>query len=236
MPYFESRLRINFESLDKIKEIFIICEKLGIQNLILEPSNDIIKIPYKLKEQLQKLTSIKLFYRFTLAENSVKELKIKLRKYNNCAEILAIESPNIDIQLFAATDTRVDLLSFSSYNILKTISQGVISLVGQNNKFVEFSLIPLTSNNRSFQSKAFRKLYRSLHMVLKNKTKFIISGNFHNLCDLRHPRALASISHTLIGIPLIEAKKAFSTNVELLVQTVLKRRNKNIFEEGVELI
>ncbi len=236
MSYFESRLKVNFKNLDEINEKLKLCEQLRIRNLILEPKNNLLEINPKIKDSLQKLTEINLFYRITLLDKNLKELKKHIKLCKNNPEIISIESTSQDIQKYAATDTRIDLISFSDYNVLKTFSKGVLSLANQNNKFIEFSLTPIMSNYRSYQSKAFRKLHRSIKLAINSHAKFIISGNFNNLYDLRNPRALISICHTLLGIPLGEAKKAFSNNVKALLKKAEQRSNKFIFENGVELI
>jgi RNase P/RNase MRP subunit p30 len=236
LSYFEGRLKVNFENLDEIKETLKLCEKLRIKNLILEPENNILEINPKKKEYLQGLTKIKLFYRINLSGKNLREIKTKIKLCKNKQEVISIESTNQKIQEYVATDTRIDLLSFSDYHVLNSFSKGVLSLAIQNKKFIEFSLTPIMSNNRIYQSKAFRKLYRSIKLAINSHAKFIISGNFKDLYDLRNPRALISICHTLLGIPLGEAKKAFSKNVKLLLKNAEERTNKSIFEEGVELI
>ena len=49
MSYFESRLRVNFDDLNEIKEKLELCEKLGIKNLILEPKDDVQNISLEFK-------------------------------------------------------------------------------------------------------------------------------------------------------------------------------------------
>jgi RNase P/RNase MRP subunit p30 len=88
----------------------------------------------------------------------------------------------------------------------------------------------------ALQSKNFRKLYRYIQLALKLKVNFIISGNFDNLFDFRHPRALVSVCHTLLEMPLAKAKNAFSNNPKLLVKRALSRSSKSYIENGVRLI
>ena len=71
---------------------------------------------------------------------------------------------------------------------------------------------------------------------MNSKTNYIISGDFSNIYDLRNPRTLISICHTLIGIPLSNSKKAFNDNVLSLLRRVQNRQNSDIYEEGVRLI
>jgi RNase P/RNase MRP subunit p30 len=141
-----------------------------------------------------------------------------------------------NIQIQAAKDSRVDIISFSDQNVIKTISPGIISLTKQNRSFIEFSLAPIMTRNQATQSKYLRSLYRAVQLAIQLKVNYIISGNFDDIFKIRHPRALISVCHTLLGIPLLSAKKAFSENVLTLLNRVHARQDKNIIESGVKLL
>lgn len=236
MSYFESRLSIKTEDLTKIKQQLEFCENLGIKNLILEPENNIKKVPADLKRKINNLTKIKLYYRITLNPSGVNELKQKLRNYNKFVDLLSVETIDKDTQIYAAKDSRVDILSFSDQKILKTLSRGIISLVKQNGSYIEFSLAPIMVVNKTVQSKNFRNLYRSINLVKNLKANYIISGNFENLYDFRHPRALISLCTSLLEIPLNEAKKVFKDNPLDLLKRAQRRLDRNILATGVRII
>jgi len=141
-----------------------------------------------------------------------------------------------NIQIQAAKDSRVDIISFSDQNVIKTISPGIISLIKQNRSFIEFSLASIMTRNQAVQSRYLRSLYRAVQLAMQLKVNYIISGNFDDIFKLRHPRALISVCHTLLGIPLLSAKKAFSENVLTLINRVQARQDKNIIESGVKLL
>ena len=86
------------------------------------------------------------------------------------------------------------------------------------------------------QSKNFRNLYRIIHKVRKLKGSYILSGDFNELYDIRHPRALISICYTLLDIPLAELKRAFKENPLKLLKKIEKRQDSAILENGVKLI
>ena len=90
--------------------------------------------------------------------------------------------------------------------------------------------------NKAIQSRFLRSLYRALQLAMQLNANYIISGNFDDIFKLRHPRALISISHTLLGMPLLNAKKAFSENVITLINRAQMRQNNNFIESGVKLI
>ena len=236
MSYFESRLVVDSRNFDVLRKKIDFYMNLNVDNLILEPQKDLNQFSLNLKERIKEETSINIFYRFNLQISEVNEFKKRIKRFNKFPEILSIESLNKDVQILAARDSRVDIVSFSSQNNLKTLTPGVVSLIKQNGSFIEFSLSNLMIKDTSKQSKNFRSLYRALQLVKKLKPNCIISGNFKHLFDFRHPRALLSICNTLLDIPLDEAKMIFKENPRKLLRRVQKRRDNDIFEEDVKII
>lgn len=236
MSYFESRLRINFENFDEIKVKLDFCEKLGIRNLILEPTNGLSIISTEIKREIEKRTAQKIFLRYNIKPKDLNDFKKKVNNFNKFNEILSVETSDKEIQVHAARDNRIDILTFSDQDIIKTISPGIISLIKQNNSFIEFSLSPIMIKNQASQSRNFRNLYRFIKLASSLKVLYIISGNFEDIYDFRNPRSLVSICHTLLGMPLIEAKKVFSENPKQLLKRAQNKRGNANFENGVKLI
>lgn len=236
MSYFESRLVVDFGNFDVLKKKIDFYQNLNVDNLILEPQKNLNQFTLNLKRKIKAKTNINIFYRFNLRINEVNEFKKKIKRFNKFPEILSIESLNKDVLILAARDSRVDIVSFSDQNNLKTLTPGIVSLIKQNGSFIEFSLSPLMIKNRSKQSKNFRSLYRALQLVMKLKPNCIISGNFKNLFDFRHPRALISICNTLLDIPLDEAKRIFKENPRKLLRRVHQKSDNDIFEDDVKII
>ncbi|MFX1313379.1 MAG: RNase P subunit p30 family protein [Promethearchaeota archaeon] len=224
MSYFESRLPINIENFKKIKKSLDFCEKLRIKNVIIEPINPIQKIPLRVKKEIEKLANINIFYRINLKATDIGNFKKKINNYNDFSDVISIESLNRDVLLNAAKDSRVQIISFSDPEIIKKLSSGIISLSKQNKSFIEFSLAPIMESDKKVQSKNLRNLYRYTQLAIKLKANFIISGNFYNIFDYRHPRALISICNSLLEIPLNIAKKAFGLNPKLLLEEIQKHK------------
>jgi len=236
MSYFESRLRLNLRNFEDIQQKLNFCKDLGIKNLILEFENGVKNITQELKEKISKFSTIKLYCRTTIRPKNLDDLKIRLKQAKNFSGITSVESPDRKVQIQAAKDSRVDIVSYSDEHIIKTITPGVISLTKQNNSFIEFSLGPIMVKNKAIQSRFLRSLYRALQLAMQLNANYIINGNFDDIFKLRHPRALVSISHTLLGMPLLNAKKAFSENVITLINRARMRRDNNFIEPGVKLI
>ena len=235
LTYFESRIPVDINDFNEIEKKIDICKNLGIKNIIFEPKNVIEIIPSDFRKRVQNISKINIYFRINLRINKIEDFRAKIKKYSNFTDILSIESLNREVQLQSSKDSRVDIVSFSDPEIIKTITPGVISLTKQNNSFIEFSLAPIMVRNKAVQSKNFRNLFKFTQLALKLKANYIISGNFTDPFDFRHPRALLSICNSLLGIPVNLAKKAYISNPKILVE---KTRNKNdeIIEPGVKLV
>ncbi len=236
MPYFESRLRLSSSNFEEIEHKLNFCRVLGINNIIIEFEYGVNKITSEVKDLISKFSTLKFYNRTTIRPKNLDDLKNSLKQAKNMSGIISVESSDRKVQIQAAKDSRVDMLSFSAEKIIKTITPGVISLTKQNNSFIEFSLESIMVKNKAIQSRVLRSLYRALQLAIQLKANYIISGNFDDVFNLRHPRALVSISHTLLDIPLLNAKKAFSENVISLINRAKMRQNKNYIEPGVKLI
>ena len=236
MPYFESRLRLNLKNFEDVKNKFMICEKLGINNIIIEPLGEEKNIGVEFRAKLSSLTTMNVYYRLTFQPKTLEELKIKLKAKPNLPTILAIETPIKEIQIQAAKDSRVDIITFSESKIMKTLTPGVISLSKQNKSFIEISLSPIMTTNKALQSKNFRELYRILHLVKNSGQNLIINGNFDENYHIRHPRALISICHTLLDLSLIESKQAFSKVILKLLERAYDRYDRDYLENGIKFI
>ena len=236
MTYYESRLQVDAEDLNELKLKLDVCKKLGINNIFLEPINIKQNRIDEWKKKVKNGKGINLFFRFNLKPISLKDYMNIIRYFHNFEDILSIETGNKEIQIRAARDSRVDIISFSEPNILKTLTPGIISLTKQNNSYIEFSLAPIMVKNRSVQSRNFRIIYRFIQLALKNNANYVINGNFNTIFDLRHPRALISVCNTLLGMSFIKARQGFSEYVELLLNRVQLRQDKKKIESGVRLL
>ncbi len=236
LHYYESRLHIDFNNIDDIQQKLTICEQIGLKYIILNVENIKGNILTDFKSIINSHKMLNLNLRINLKPESIRVFKNSIKKLEKIPCLLSIETSNKDLQLKAARDSRVDLISYSHPDILKTLNTGVISLTKQNKSYIEFSLSSLREDNRYFQSKNFRNLYRFLHFAIKEKANYIISGNFEHPYDIRHPKALVSLCCSLLDIPILHSKNAVGKNVESLLKRKEDLLNKNIIENGVKLI
>jgi len=236
LSYFESRLRVKTNNFKEIEQKLHFCKLLGVQNVIVELENNREKIQPDLKRRIEEITNINVKYRTNINPKNLESLIKKLKGIGQSSNIIVVESPDKKIQIQAAKDSRVDLISFSEQAVLKTIFPGVISLTKQNKSFIEFSLASIMVKNKSLQSKNLRNLYRGVQLANKLNANYIISGNFDDLYSIRHPRALISVCHTLLGISMLRAKNCFSKNVISLLNRVQMRQDRNFIESGVKII
>ncbi|MGV9172255.1 MAG: RNase P subunit p30 family protein [Promethearchaeia archaeon] len=236
MSYFETRLRINFQNFKEAAIYLEFCEKLGIRNLIVEPLSANTPITENIKRKIQTFSDIKIYYRITINPQSLKDFNKEIQKFNNFGNILAVESADKKVQLKASKDSRVDVLSFSNINYIKRISKGVLSLLSQNNTYLELSLSPLLINNQSEQSRNFRIFYRTMETVLNERVKYLLCGDPHTEFDLRNPRSLISICVSLLDIPIQKAKMGFEKYPQELIRDKFIKTDSQKLDKGLKLI
>jgi len=236
LGFFESRVPIDIKKYDDIINRLRFLQKLGFNNVILEPVNNIEKFPKNLKKKIRESIELNIYFRINLKPKNIVELKQTIKKYDNFSDILSVESGNKEVQIFCARDTRIDVISFSYPHIAKTLTPGVLSLSKQYNSFIEFSFSPIFNENKTIQSKNIRLIYTSLRMTLAKNAYYFISGNFSNLFDYRSPRVLISVCQTLIDLSSSNAKLALRENPSKLIDKLNTKVNPNIIEEGVRII
>jgi len=236
LGFFESRVPIDIKKYDDIINRLRFLQKLGFNNVILEPVNNIEKFPKNLKKKIRESIELNIYFRINLKPKNIVELKQTIKKYDNFSDILSVESGNKEVQIFCARDTRIDVISFSYPHIAKTLTPGVLSLSKQYNSFIEFSFSPIFNENKTIQSKNIRLIYTSLRMTLAKNAYYFISGNFSNLFDYRSPRVLISVCQTLIDMSSSNAKLALRENPSKLIDKLNTKVNPNIIEEGVRII
>ncbi|MFO8019297.1 MAG: RNase P subunit p30 family protein [Promethearchaeia archaeon] len=236
MAYYETRLRVDLQNSEEVAEYLNTCEQVGITNLIIEPLTSEFMITDAIKNQIQSLTNIKIYFRITMNPRNLKEFNRKIQKFNNFKYLLAVESSNKRIQLKASKDSRVDILTFSNIRKIKSISKGVLSLLSQNNTYLELSLSPLLINNKSEQSRNFRITYRFMERVLNSRVKYLLCGDAPSRFCLRNPRALISICVSLLDIPIQKAKMGFEKYPQTLVKDKFIKNDTQKFGNGFKLI
>ena len=75
MPYFESRLRVNFDDINEIRRRLEFCGKLDIKNLILEPKDGIHDIPIEVKRYIEDFKGMNIYYRYNLKPTNLQDFK-----------------------------------------------------------------------------------------------------------------------------------------------------------------
>jgi len=123
-----------------------------------------------------------------------------------------VDLPNVEIKSILVNSNN-DICFGTNYGLYKENS-------------MKSTLIPLNTGLTSSR----------IDFIDKSKANIIISGNFDELFDLRHPRSLLSICHSLLDIPLNIAKKIFIDNPNLLIEKVQNRTYNNSIESGIRLI
>lgn len=212
-------------------------EFVGFQNLFMEISPQEFKKNVELIQKIQNQTKIKLFYRVTVHTNDVNEFNCALNKISNYkALIIVLQSTNKDLLTFAAKNSRIDVLSFSSVEEIKSLTPGIISLIKQSKKYIEISLIDLFMQKTFERSRSFREIYKILRLANNKEHIFIYAGLESSIYYIKGPREIISILNSIFEIPLSKAKSILSTNPSGLIENIQNRTDVNFLEDGVRIV
>jgi RNase P/RNase MRP subunit p30 len=237
--YTNTSFKLYSISTDQIDRYLEIYKWVGYQNLFFE-----IEYPNNFDAtQFTKEKNIKY------GLNLIPKLVIKPKSLNQFREILsrinqfkdyaiAVESSDKEILSFATHDSRIDIISLGSIELVKELTPGIISLLKQNagKKFLEISLID-TINSRNYQrSKSFREIFKIISMASKNEKLIVFGGHELKLNYIRGPKEIISIFNSIFDISNEKAKRFVRENPQLLIDKIKQRTDKDFIETGVQII
>ncbi|MHA1727177.1 MAG: RNase P subunit p30 family protein [Promethearchaeota archaeon] len=185
----------------------------------------------------QNNTNLELFGKIVFHPRSISNLKKNLQKIKEFKKFaVAIESSDKKILTFAANDSRVDILTFYSIDVLRNLTPGIVSLLKQTKTFLEISLIDAICTHKTKRSRVFREIYKILNLVNYREDILLFGGAEKEIRYIRGPREILSIFHAIFNIPLQKCKNILNKNPEILVQRLEQRQNPNFIESGVKII
>jgi RNase P/RNase MRP subunit p30 len=177
-----------------------------------------------------------VFPRITIQPKTPDDLKRQLNELLQYKLLIAVKSSEKEILEIAARDGRVDLLVITDLNIQKTLTKGILSLVKQNNCFLDFSLLPIIELENNQRTKVMRMLYRLFLMAKPLKFMYTHGMYSNNKWLFRGPREITALLSAIFQISDFEAKKMVETNTESLVLRYIKRDQEFFLDPGVEIV
>lgn len=227
---------INLENVDKFLEIY---KWVGYQNLFFEVNFPLELDLKKFTNEMKIKYNLNLYPKTIIKPHSLNHLRDILTKISpNKDLIVAVESIDKDILSFSAHDSRVDVISITSVNLIKELTPGIISLLKQNSgkKFLEVSLIDALSSKNFQRSKIFREIYKIISMAVKSQDLIIYAGQEFKINYIRGPIEISNVFNTIFEIPLNKSKRFVRETPQLLINKIIQRADKNYIEDGIRII
>ncbi|MHA1714355.1 MAG: RNase P subunit p30 family protein [Promethearchaeota archaeon] len=181
---------------DKIVDFIVLWIKraisLGYHGFILDISaaNDtdeilrqINKIPTNLR------VGFTLATRQTITAKNVQDLKRRLNGIRKRikTDFLSFKSDNTEALSFCAKDSRIDIIKIASWNQQEAFTEGVASIAGQNEKFIELPIKPLIFNRGALRSKIIRSFNKIIDICINKKARLLFSSDAKDLHELKNP-------------------------------------------------
>lgn len=227
---------INSTIFDKFIEVY---KWVGYQNLFFEVNFPLEFDLSRFINEINMKYKINLFPKTIIRPHSLNHLRDLLSKISQFKNILvAIESTDKDILSFSAHDSRIDIISVTSTDLIKELTPGIISLLKQNSgkKFIEVSLIDAFSSKNYQRSKIFREIYKIISLVVKSQDLIIYGGQELKINHIRGPIEITNIFNTIFEIPLNISKRFVRENPQILINKLIQRTDKNYIENGIRII
>ncbi|MHA1871638.1 MAG: RNase P subunit p30 family protein [Promethearchaeota archaeon] len=235
--YTNSGVLIENYDLDVLKKKFNILKWVGYQRIFIDMVFKKNKDFDQILKKIEDITDLPVYGRIIFKPSSLKDLKNNLNYANKLKKfILTLESIDKDILSFAAKDSRIDVISLRTSQLLSNISDGILSLIRQNNKYIDISLYHTFSLNNFERSKYFREFSKIIHFLRKHPLIGLYSGIEDSYYYIRGPRAIISILNSIFELPLIKSKYLLRENPQTLLEKIEERTDRNFIMDGVRII
>lgn len=168
--------------------------------------------------------------RLNLKPRSREELLRSLRRFRNKYEIVAVDCSTQTVSRVAVRDRRVDIVQFPKQGPGSGFRRNLASTC---RAALEFNMSDL-SHTPGFEARLHR-LRREIEIAAETSTSVIGSTNASNPFELRAPRDVAAVLHTL-GLSLDAALRGISEIPLEIVRKNRLRMEEPELEEGVKIV
>jgi len=239
LNYTNTNVIIDNLSIEDILNKIELYKWIGYQNLFISFNYDNINKARNIISMIKSKISLNIYGKIQIFTDNLKDLKIKLKNIQEYRDFaISLATKDINSLLFAANDSRIDIISVCNREFLKEITPGVISLVKQQakTKFIEFSLISALEEDYYNRAQIFRELGIFLKWAIKNENILIYGGSERDPALIRGPKEIIYSIYTIFNIPLNKCKRIFRENSKLLIDKIINRNENSYFTNELKFI
>ena len=135
-------------------------------------------------QAIQSSNSLRLLTKSVYPINDRKKVRSYLQniRKKSGTDFIEVKSSNEQVLNYVAKDSRIDLIKCDA----TSFNQGIASLAGQNNIFIDLSFKELLLTKGSTRSKNIRQFLKIIDLCKKKGTKAIISSDVSQPVYLKH--------------------------------------------------
>jgi len=184
--------------------------------------------------QLKHESSIKLLRGVEIIAKNPEEMKKKVQKFRNKADILLVHGGDVKINRAACENPRVDIISRPYQNRRDCGINHVLSKkAAENNVAIELNIRYLSKISSHLRSRVLAQFREILKLQRKFNFPVIITSNAHSIYDLHTPQDIIALSKCF-GMEREEAVIALSETPLNIIER--KRNRKDVLADGVRII
>lgn len=211
----------------EIKETIVIAKKLGWNGIGILTTQKKIS---GLRKLFSKERNLDIVFGVCLKPKNTRDVRRMASKLRKKAEIITLESPNLDVSRTALEIPEVDIL-FLPWNEGNSMNYIMARLASKNNVSIAFNFNELLYSYDRSRTITFSNMLSVARLVRKFKSPFVITSGAKSPWDMRSPADLISFGRVL-GFKDPDIKRAIS---DTIAKENRKRLSDNWIMPGVEV-
>ena len=223
MPAIDLNVRVQVQS--ELNPFIDMAKALGIGGIVVPLSGE--------SPKGFEIDGMSVFTRYDIHSKKVGALKHQINKLRNSYTIIAVALTDIDTANWAASDSRVDLLT-----LLPTDSElrnTTARLASKSDVVLEVPIAPLLGVIGLARSRILKNYIEAVTTANKAGMNVILSSGSSEPIQMRSPWALSHIG-TLLGMDIQPAKNAILELSGSIIVENIRRLSDNHVSQGIDII
>ncbi len=223
MPAIDLNVRVQVRS--KLDSFVDMAKSLGIGGIVVPLSDE--------SPEGFEIDGLSVFTRYDIHSQKVGALKHQINKFRNSFTIIAVALTDIDTANWAASDSKVDLLTLLPTN--SELRNTTARLASKSGIALEVPITPLLGVAGLERSRILKNYSEAITTARKAGMNTILSSGSSEPIQMRSPWALSHIG-ALLGIDIQHAKNAILEYSESIITENIKRLSDNHVSDGIDII
>ena len=183
--------------------------------------------------EVSRKTKIKIYV--GLEARTIDEL-VELKKMRRNFDFLLVKGSDLKLNRKAVETKEVDILATPELNRKDSgLNHTMAKLAARNNVAIEINFREILLSSKNTRAHIMHKIQENVKLCKKFKIPIIICSGAITHWQLKDPEVLISMG-CLLGLNIIEAKKALSETPERMIKMIKEKQDKKWIMPGVKVI